>query len=137
MIQVFASLFIGTVILGANVYGSLPLIFGISLLGAIVFINIGFIASGITKTARAANGLATGIVLPMLFFSGVFFPRTILPNGLRIISEFLPLSHLIDAIRAVALNDKGIFEIGGALFALTIWLVITFIIGLRVFRFER
>lgn len=39
-------------------------------------------------------------ITPMTFLSGAFFPRGQLPDGLRHVADFLPLSLLVDVVRA-------------------------------------
>ncbi|GLR25586.1 ABC transporter permease [Limnobacter litoralis] len=43
----------------------------------------------------------TLVVTPMTFLSGAFFPRDRLPDWLHAVAEVLPLSFVVDALRAV------------------------------------
>jgi lipooligosaccharide transport system permease protein len=43
-------------------------------------------------------------VVPMSLFSGVFFPLPLLPSGLRLAAEVLPLWHGVDLCRAATLG---------------------------------
>ncbi|WP_104138581.1 MULTISPECIES: ABC transporter permease [unclassified Cryobacterium] len=69
-----------------------------------------FVIPGASK--RSASAVARAVFrvvqfMPALVFSqillgGIFLPREQLPEVLRAISDGLPLSHAIDALRAVA-----------------------------------
>ncbi|MDD5674900.1 MAG: ABC transporter permease [Chitinivibrionales bacterium] len=41
------------------------------------------------------------IITPMLFFSGVFFPLDKFPAWMKILAEFLPLTHAVNLSRAI------------------------------------
>ena len=47
------------------------------------------------------------ILFPMFLFSGIFFPLTGLPDWAQHIAWWIPLSHLVDVSRALALGRVG------------------------------
>ncbi len=63
---------------------------------------------GVTaRTAGTVQGIAMLIMMPLTFLSNAFVPTQTLPDWLRVVAEWNPLSHLITAIRELA-ND-GVF----------------------------
>ena len=48
------------------------------------------------------------IYLPMVFISGVFFSVGALPGFLEAIADVLPLTYLLDLIRAVFVDGDGL-----------------------------
>ena len=80
--------------------------------------------------------MANLISLPMLFLSGVFFPRDAMPEILRGVTGFMPLTYLNDALRSVANEGAGLLDLGPQLLGMGVWVVISFLIALRLFRWE-
>ena len=72
----------------------------------------------------------------MMFLSGVFFPKEGLPRTLSTVVEYLPLSPLLDALRGVALEAKPIWEYPTELGILAVWILLTSIVAVKVFRFN-
>lgn len=47
----------------------------------------------------------TLVVTPMTFLSGAFFPREQLPDWLRVVADYMPLSVVVDALRGIYARD--------------------------------
>ncbi|MBI4299511.1 MAG: ABC transporter permease [Chloroflexi bacterium] len=125
----------GMTFFGAKVYGNYLYLVLLVLLGNVIFLNLGFIVGSIAKNVNAANGLGNAVSMPMMFLSGVFFPKEGLPRILAIIVQYLPLSPMLDAIRGVALESKSLLDYPTELGILAAWIVVTSVIAVRVFRF--
>ncbi|MBI4282695.1 MAG: ABC transporter permease [Chloroflexi bacterium] len=90
----------------------------------------------IAKNVRAADGLANAVTMPMMFFSGTFFPRESLPGVLSAVVGYLPLSPLLDAMRGVALDARPFWEYPTELAILGGWIAVTSVVAVRLFRFD-
>lgn len=106
------------------------------ILGVWCLFGIGLAIGGWAKNENQAAPLANIITFPMLFLSGTFFPRFLMPEWLQHITYLLPLTPIIDAIRMVATEGKHLWEIGPQLGLIGIWTVIIYFIAFRVFRWE-
>lgn len=104
--------------------------------GIVMILGIGLAIGGWAKNERQAAPLANIVVFPMLFLSGTFFPRYVMPEWLQHVSSYLPLTPVIDGIRLIATEGKHLSEIGPQLGLMAIWLVVIYIIAFRVFRWE-
>jgi ABC-2 type transport system permease protein len=102
----------------------------------IVILGIGLAIGGWAKNERQAAPLANIIVFPMMFLSGTFFPRFLMPHWLQNISSFLPLSPVIDGARLIATEGQHLWNIGSQLGIMAAWLVVVYFIAFRVFRWE-
>ncbi len=60
---------------------------------------IGLLVGAVAPTASAAQGIGMAIYFPMLFFSGVYFPRQVMPDGLRTVSDLTPAGAGVQAIQ--------------------------------------
>jgi ABC-2 type transport system permease protein len=121
---------------GLQLVGSVPLLLAVSVLGSTIFLAMGFAVAGWAKNEDQAAPVANLLSLPMTFLSGVFFPRDAMPDLLRRITEFLPLTYLSDALRRIANDGAGVTDIGGDLLGLAVWAVIAFVVAVRLFSWE-
>jgi ABC-2 type transport system permease protein len=104
--------------------------------GLTMILGIGLAVGGWAKNERQAAPLANIIVFPMMFLSGTFFPRFLMPHWLQDVTTYLPLSPVIDGARLIATEGKHLVDIGSQLGIMAIWLVVVYLIAFRVFRWE-
>jgi len=108
----------------------------LALIGGGVFISMGFAISGWAKTEEVAAPIANVIALPMMFLSGVFFPREAMPQALQAITDFLPLTYLAEAMRNVIIDGASLWSQWGNLAGLAVWLAFSFLVAVLLFRWE-
>lgn len=106
------------------------------ILGVFTMFGIGLAIGGWAKNENQAAPLSQIVVFPMMFLSGVFFPRFLMPEMLQKASFFLPLTPLIDGARMIVTEGKTILDIGPQVGLLAVWAVIIYFIAFRVFRWE-
>ncbi len=106
------------------------------ILGIITILGIGLALGGWAKNERQAAPLSNIVVFPMMFLSGTFFPRFLMPEWLQNISAFLPLTPIIDGIRLIATEGKHFVDILPQLGLIGIWMIVIYFIAFRVFRWE-
>jgi ABC-2 type transport system permease protein len=135
-VQVAILLFVGVAFFHFHLAGNVLELMLACVLGSAIFIAIGFAISGYAKDEQAVPALANLLVLPMMFLSGIFFPRDTMPAWLHTISDFLPLTYVTDAIRSIAVNGSHLWNLGGDMIGVAVWLVITIVIAIRMFRWE-
>lgn len=102
----------------------------------IAILGIGLAVGGWAKNERQAAPLGNIIVFPMLFLSGTFFPRFLMPQWLQAVSNYLPLTPVIDGIRMIVTEGKHLTQIGPQIGLLLAWTVVIYAIAFRVFRWE-
>lgn len=101
-----------------------------------IFVALGLVISNMAKTENSAAPLATGITMPMMFLSGVFFPLSVLPDWLAAVTQYLPLSFLADGFRPIVILGEPLWSQGSELIGLGAWAVVIFAAAVRVFRWE-
>ena len=73
--------------------------FGLLLLMAFAVTWAGVWVGLMVRDPDGADGIAMAMIFPVMFLSGIFVPVAGLPDGLRQIAEFNPLTSLATAMR--------------------------------------
>jgi ABC-2 type transport system permease protein len=108
----------------------------LSTLGVIVFMGFGFVVSGIAKSESSVPPIANIITLPQFLLSGTFFSINVFPSWLQPISRALPLTYLNDALRKVAFEGAGLFDVTHQIFIMLIWGVVIYALAVKLFKWE-
>jgi ABC-2 type transport system permease protein len=134
--EVAAPLLFGVLAFGLPVHGSLVAITVVSIVGALGFGGLGLLLASRARTIEAISGLANLVMLPMWIVSGVFFSSANFPDAAQPVIQALPLTALIDALRAVILEGATIVDVQRELQVLALWAIVPFAIALRIFRWR-
>jgi ABC-type multidrug transport system permease subunit len=134
--EVAIPLAFGWLALGMPIEGSLGAIALVSVVGALAFTALGLLAASRPRTFEAISGILNLAMLPMWVLCGVFFSASNFPQALQPFIQALPLTALIDALRAVVLEGATVTQVSGELGLLAIWAVVPFLLALRMFRWR-
>ena len=126
----------GALVFGVPFRGSLAVFVLICLVSGFTFNALGLLVASRVKTIEAVSGLMNLAMLPMWVFSGVFFSSSRFPQVLQPFIHALPLTAAIDALRTNMLQGGGMFDVQSSLVTLTVWLVVSFAVALRIFRWR-
>lgn len=126
----------GVIIFDFQMQGDYLSFIALVLLGTALMFGFGLAIGGWAKNENQAAPLANLIAFPMMFLSGTFFPRFLMPEWLQTISAFLPLTPLVDGIRFIIVEGKTLMDIGPQLALIAGWLMVVYIVAFRVFRWE-
>ncbi len=66
---------------------------------ALLFPGIGMVLANFVKDADGAEAAANAITFPMMFLAGTFWPRETMPDVLKVIANYLPLTYINDGLR--------------------------------------
>lgn len=119
-----------------RVHGSLALLSFICVLGGTAFAGIGLLVASRARTLEAVSGLMNLVMLPMWIASGVFFSYDRFPEAAKPFIRALPLTALTDALRAVMNDGLGLVAVMPEILNLTAWTVVSYLIGLKIFRWQ-
>src|SRR5947209_6792104 len=136
LIEVTVLVVFAWIVFGVRVNGSILLLAILSIVGGFSFSGIGLLTASRARTIEAVSGLMNVIMMPMWLCSGVFFSYERFPDSVKPIIRLLPLTLLNDALLAVINDAAGVTQIAGKLALLAAWGLVTFIIGLKVFRWQ-
>ena len=135
-LEMFALLGFAWVAFGVTVAGSLLNLVTVALIGALAFGGIGLLTASRARTIEGVSGIMNVVMVPMWVASGVFFASSNFPDAAQPFIRTLPLTALVDALRAVMLNGEALAGVLLPLATLTLWGVVTFTAALRAFRWQ-
>src|SRR5690349_17285405 len=90
-------------VFGVAPVGSIALVAGLVLLGALAFSGLGLLIATRSTTIEGVSGWMNIVMMPMWLLSGVFFASSNFPEMAQPFIKLLPLTALVDALRGVYL----------------------------------
>jgi ABC-type multidrug transport system permease subunit len=136
VIEVGALVGFGWVVFHVPLRGSGIELATLCVLGSLSFSALGLLISSRVQTIEAASGLMNLVMMPMWIVSGVFFSAQRFPELLQPVIKALPLTALIDALRANMLQGAGFAQIAPEIGILSAWLIVCFVLALSLFRWR-
>jgi len=127
---------IGALLFGVTIVGNPLVVAGLVVLGAMTFLSIGYVIASYARTEDAANTLASVVQFPLMFLSGIFFPIDFMPEWLQPVAAIMPLTYLGDALRQTMVGGAAYVPLAIDVLVLVAWLVISFLISARFFRWQ-
>jgi ABC-2 type transport system permease protein len=136
VIEVGLLLGFGALVFGVPLRGSLVVLLTICLVSSLAFTSLGLLVASRVQTMEGASGLMNLVMLPMWIFSGVFFSASRFPDSLQPFIQALPLTAVVDALRANILRGAGWQTIAPELAIILAWLGLSFLLALKLFRWR-
>jgi ABC-2 type transport system permease protein len=97
---------IGAVIHFHNV-GSTALLLLIAVLGSLSLIAFGLIIAARFASEEVVGGMLNFLTWPMMLLSGIWFSLEGSPRWMQLLAQLFPLTHILQAARAVTLDGAG------------------------------
>ena len=119
-----------------HIQGNYLALAGLTILGALTFIGMGYLIAAIARTVESASGISSAINFPMMFLSGVFFPVALLPAFLAPVVKAMPLTYLADAFRQITVGSTPEFPMWIDIAVLGVWALVCGVLAARFFRWE-
>lgn len=105
-----------------------------ALAGALSFAGLSALVASRAESSETAGGLMNLVTLPMTVLSGVFFSASHFPAWLQPVLRALPLTALIDGLRAISMDGAGAAALVVPGLVLVAWGAGSFALALRLFR---
>lgn len=106
-VQAVVTVWFAVGVCGLQVDGPLWQLGLVAVVDAVLGTALGLLASAFARTEFQAVQFMPVLVFPQIILGGLFMPRDEMPEVLSAISDWLPLSHAVDAIAAVTAGDEG------------------------------
>lgn len=112
VMSVTSILFVGSyLMLDIYVLGSMINLFIIALLGAASMIALSLLIASRSHSEELTGGLLNFFSWPMMFLSGVWFSLEGAHPVVQQVASFLPLTHMLQAIRAVLTDGASLVDV--------------------------
>jgi ABC-2 type transport system permease protein len=108
LVQSVEVLLFALYVLNVHNAGNVFLIFGIEALMAIAAVNLGIFLSMFARTEFQAVQFIPLVIVPQFLLSGILFPVESEPTWLQYLSNVLPLTHAVNALRAVMIKGADL-----------------------------
>ena len=136
IVEVSTLLGFGVLVFHVPVRGSLLAFAAMCVLGSLSFSSLGLLIASRVRTIEAVSGLTNSVMMPMWIVSGVFFSAQRFPDVIQPVIRVLPLTAIIDALRANMLQGAGLGALWPEIAVLGAWLIVCFTLALRIFRWR-
>lgn len=127
---------IGVVLFHVHVIGAYWLLILTIVLGATMFLGLGFTISGVSKTVDTVPAIANLVVFPMLFLGGTFFAISNMPWWLQDFSKILPLTYFSDALRNIMTKGSTFGAVSFDLGIMLLWTIVLIALATYTFSFQ-
>jgi ABC-2 type transport system permease protein len=97
--------------------------------------SIGMLIASVSKNVNTTNLLCSALYFPMFFLSGATVPYEIMPKGLQLFANIMPLTHGIKALKAISTGDP-LSSQSTTLMSLLFIAIICIIISTKTFRYD-
>ena len=116
--------------------GSLFDLYLIFALGSACLVSLGLLVAARVTSEELAGGVLNMLSWPMMFLSGVWFSLEGAPKALRLFADMMPLTHLIDAARAVMTEGATLSQVAPHLYVLSAMTALFLVVGAWTFRWD-
>lgn len=122
------------VLVGLDVAGPLWLLVVVAVLDALLGSTLGLLASGFARTEFQAVQFMPAFVLPQFLLCGLLVARDRLPDVLHAVSDLLPLSYAVDAMKAVTTSASPGADVAADAAVIIGWVVASLVLGSLTLR---
>lgn len=129
LLGLLVALFVFDIPLPANMAG---FVFSF-LLAAVSMLAMGLFLGSVASTTSSGQGIGMAVYFPMLFFAGVYFPRDVMPDGLRMISDLTPAGASVQAFQDTWLGSAPAIS---SLLVMAAYAVVFGVLATLLFRWE-
>jgi ABC-2 type transport system permease protein len=123
-------------LIGFHNAGSSLLLLLLAVLGALSMIALGLTIAARFSSEELVGGLLNLLTWPMMLLSGIWFSLEGSPRWIRWVAHAFPLTHVLEAARAVMLDGAGIAQIAPNLAFLTATALVFLGFGAWSFRWR-
>jgi ABC-2 type transport system permease protein len=134
VIQALVAAGFAIVVLRLDVAGPVWLLVAVAVAVAVLGTTLGLFASAFARTEFQAVQFMPAFVLPQFLLCGLLVPRDQLPTALRIVSDALPLSYAVDAMRTITTSVHPVADVSRDLVVVLAFVVASVVLGSATLR---
>jgi ABC-2 type transport system permease protein len=135
LIQSTVILLAAVLLFNIQIVGNALLVLLVIFLLGLGMLGLGFLLSAIAKSEFQAIQFLPLILFPSILLAGVFWPLEAVPDVLRPVSNFIPLTYAVDASRSIMIRGWGIENVWPQLLVLALFALA--VLALSVYSLKR
>ena len=135
LVNVALTVGVGMFWFGVPVAGSIPLLFGLSLIFLLGSLGLGVLISNISTNQMQAMYIASFIIIPAFILSGLFVPRYNMPRLTYFAGYLLPVTYYLEIVRGIITKGVGITYLWPWVWPMAVFSLVVFF--LSVIRFQK
>ena len=135
VVFITAVMFVGCqLLIGFRMEGSALDLLAVALLGSVSMIALGLVIAARVTSEELASGMLNIFSWPMLVLSGVFYSIDAAPDWLQSLAGLLPLTHVLEAARAIMLDGASLWDVRVPMLALAAISAALLAVGASLFK---
>jgi len=122
--------------LDTRMEGSYLTLFLVAAAGSVTLVSMGLMVAARVTSEELAGGLLNMVSWPMMMLSGVWFSLEAANDWVQKLASVFPLTHILNAARAVMLDGASLIDISPQLLALSAMSAVFLTVGALIFRWH-
>lgn len=136
LLSVLAMIVIGLLVFHFDMRGNWLTFAAYIVISATMMLGFGLLIGGWAKNENQSAPVSNLISFPMMFLSGVFFPRFLFPEWLQGVTGFIPLTPVVDGLRRIMTENASLLDLGPELGLIALWTIAIYALAVVLFRWE-
>ena len=127
---------VGMLVFKFTIRGDWLLFIPFMTLAAVMMVGLGLMIGAWAKNENQSAPLSNLISFPMMFLSGAFFPSFLFPEWLKGVSQFIPMTPVVDGFRLITTENASLVEVLPQFGAILLCIAIVYLLAIKLFRWE-
>lgn len=127
---------VGMVVFKFTMRGDWSLFIPFMMLASIMMVGMGLMIGAWAKNEKQSAPLSNLVSFPMMFLSGAFFPSFLFPEWLRAVSQFIPMTPVVEGFRMIMTERAGLAEVAPHIGGIVLCIVVVYVLAMRLFCWE-
>ena len=134
LVNVALTVAVGMFWFDVPVAGSIPLLFGLSLIFLLGSLGLGVLISNISTNQMQAMYIASFIMIPAFILSGLFVPRDNMPWLAYYSGYLLPVTYFLEIVRGIITKGVGITYLWPWVWPMAVFSLVVFFLSVVLFQ---
>lgn len=135
LIELAFGLFLGKILFDVPLVGSIPLLFGFTVVYLLVILGFGLFLSVISESQQQVMFVVFFFMLVFILMSGIFTPTESMPDWANKVNVINPIAYFMRVIRMIMLKGSGFKDILPEFYSLLFYAIIS--LSLAVWRYRK
>lgn len=136
LLSILTMIIIGLLVFKFNMRGDWLVFGAYAIISIVMILGFGLLIGAWARNENQSSPLSNLVSFPMMFLSGVFFPRFLYPDWLQGVTSFVPLTPVVDGFRRIMTENATLWQLGQELGVIAVWMLVVYIVAIRLFRWE-